>query len=53
MVRDAQLLVDAREDVLELIGRDPGLSGPTMTALRDELMRRIMSGEGPVGEESG
>jgi len=53
LVRDAQLLLDAREDVRGLLAADPELGGPALTALRDELMRRIMSSDGPVGEESG
>jgi len=53
LARDGALLVDAREDVAELLSDDPAMAGPTLTALREELARRIMSGEGPVGEESG
>jgi ATP-dependent DNA helicase RecG len=53
LVRDAELLIAAREDVARLIEDDPRLDGPVLDPLRDELARRIMADEGPVGEESG
>jgi ATP-dependent DNA helicase RecG len=53
LIRDAELLIAAREDVARLLGRDPQMTGPDLALLRAELARRIMSGEGPVGEEAG
>ena len=49
LVRDADLLIDARRDVSEILDR----GGDNLDPLREELARRIMAGDGPVGEESG
>ncbi len=51
--RDAELLEAARQDALDITAHDPTLSQPAIHPLKDELLRRIQAGDGPVGEESG
>jgi ATP-dependent DNA helicase RecG len=53
LMRDADLLIAARDDVNEILARDPKLRNPTGQELRTELARRIMANDGPVGEEAG
>lgn len=53
LARDGALLEDARRDVAEIAEADPDLAGDRSAALREELGRRIIAGDGPVGEESG
>jgi ATP-dependent DNA helicase RecG len=53
LVRDADLLAAAREDVARLTAADPDMAGPLLSALREELARRLAGGDGPVGEEAG
>jgi ATP-dependent DNA helicase RecG len=51
--RDADLLDAAREDVQQLLAGDSGIDNPTFIGLKKELARRIIKGNGPVGEEAG
>ncbi len=51
--RDAEMLTLAREDVRSLLAADPALRGPDVARLREELARRVLADEAPVGEEAG
>ncbi len=53
LIRDSHLLHAARKDVDDLLGRDPDLNKPDSVQLKEELARRIMADQGPVGEEAG
>jgi len=53
LIRDAELLQAARDDVADLVKRDPSLTSPDALKLREELATRLMAGDGPVGEEAG
>ncbi len=53
LVRDADLLTAAREDIAEITRRDPDLAKPNTKTLVDELARRLLADDGPVGEEAG
>ncbi|MDJ0762994.1 MAG: ATP-dependent DNA helicase RecG [Myxococcota bacterium] len=53
LVRDADLLAAAREDVQGIMAADPRLGAPENQDLKQELARRIMAEEAPVGEEAG
>ena len=53
LIRDAELLISARNDAREILDGDPRLSAPTGIDLKEELERRIMAEEGPIGEEAG
>ncbi len=53
LIRDADLLQSARDDVTDLVKRDPSLGSPDALKLREELAARLMAGDGPVGEEAG
>lgn len=58
--RDIDLLVAARQDAQDILTDTPKLASGGITALdgkyaslSNELKRRILAGDGPVGEESG
>jgi ATP-dependent DNA helicase RecG len=53
LLRDAGMLTDARADVHDLLAADPDMTGPAMMALKEELQRRLMADDAPVGEEAG
>ncbi|MCP4604747.1 MAG: hypothetical protein GY847_30205 [Proteobacteria bacterium] len=53
LIRDADLLLSARSDVADILERDPSLEQPKFQKLRDELARRLMAGDAPVGQEAG
>ncbi|MCP4680255.1 MAG: ATP-dependent DNA helicase RecG [Deltaproteobacteria bacterium] len=53
LIRDADLLQAARDDVADLVKHDPSLTSPDALKLREELAARLMAGDGPVGEEAG
>ncbi|MBN2718147.1 MAG: ATP-dependent DNA helicase RecG [Deltaproteobacteria bacterium] len=51
--KDLDLLQAARQDALNILTRSPRLECSDFATLGAELKRRILAGEGPVGEESG
>ncbi len=51
--RDGGMLTHAREDVRRLLEADPTMAGPSMAPLKEELQRRILADDAPVGEEAG
>jgi ATP-dependent DNA helicase RecG len=53
LVRDAETLVHAREDVQRLLAGNPSLEGSDLARLKAELQRRLMAEDAPVGEEAG
>ena len=53
LLRDAEMLSMARDDVRALLASDPNLSGTDTARLKEELARRILADEAPVGEEAG
>ncbi len=53
LARDGALLDAAKEDVVTLSSARGGPTSPALAPLREELRRRVIAGDGPVGEESG
>ncbi len=51
--RDADLLDAARADALQVMANDSVFDSATRMGLKKELTRRVMAGDGPVGEEAG
>jgi ATP-dependent DNA helicase RecG len=51
--RDAAVLDLARDEVLGLLASDPSLAAAEHAGLKEELARRILSGDDPVAEEAG
>ena len=51
--RDMDLLLAARQDAKDILAVSPHLSCERFAALGAELKRRILAGDGPIGEESG
>jgi ATP-dependent DNA helicase RecG len=53
LVRDLDLLTSARSDVEDILRVDPTCTRTQTKRLQNELARRILSGDGPIGEEAG
>jgi ATP-dependent DNA helicase RecG len=53
LLRDAKVLEEAGKDVETLLSSEKDLNGPQSALLREELARRMMADDAPVGEESG
>ncbi|MBN2343219.1 MAG: ATP-dependent DNA helicase RecG [Deltaproteobacteria bacterium] len=51
--RDIDLLIAARQDAQDVLTESTGLTDTNYGALFAELKRRILAGDGPIGEESG
>ncbi len=53
LIRDAEILNQARSDAEELLFLEPELDGKFSLSLKEELTRRLSSDDSPVGEEAG
>ncbi len=53
LMRDADFLRFARQDVGAFLEADPELRSASGQALKKELLRRVLADEGPIGEEAG
>jgi ATP-dependent DNA helicase RecG len=53
LVRDGHILDTARQDAEALLSEDPSLCGHLSALLKEELARRMMASDAPVGEEAG
>lgn len=51
--RDLDLLIAARQDAQDVLTESPTLAHGEYAKLGKELKRRILAGDGPIGEESG